>query len=296
MRLEWILQDRVGNPLTVERKRIAINQEAPQRFADKRPPGYMDANKKNGDPVGDYLIWIELLQEAARLKTDVLFVTGDTKEDWWRQERGQTRGPHPQLAEEMRNVAGVRLFMLRPASFLKHAGDLLQVKVSPESVQDAQRVTAKASTRWRVANLLEAQVAEKLAVAFGELNVSSRDLRTDEGERLVADAVVRLPGQLPVVFEVKYVASYKNARNQIADGFQHLARTLNLINGLGVLVLILSDEFSSQDVEKYNREAETTATYYSASYLIYVARYSEFVAESARDFSDRVMPNDLPSD
>jgi PIN like domain len=61
IRLESILQGRVGNPLSVERKRAAINKEAPQRFADRRPPGYMDANKKNGNPVGDYLIWIETL-------------------------------------------------------------------------------------------------------------------------------------------------------------------------------------------------------------------------------------------
>ena len=149
IRLDSILQGRVGNPLPAERKRVAINQEAPQRFADKRPPGYMDANKKNGDPVGDYLIWIETLEEAARLKVDVLFVTGDTKEDWWRQERGHTKGPNPQLAEEMRNVSGVRLVMLRPSSFLKHAGDILQIKISPESVQDAQRVSASGATYGR---------------------------------------------------------------------------------------------------------------------------------------------------
>jgi len=296
IRLKSILQDRVGNPLTVERKRTAINQEAPQRFADRRPPGYMDANKKNGDPAGDYLIWIELLQEAARLKANVLFVTGDTKEDWWRQERGQAKGPHPQLVEEIWNVAGVCLFMLRPASLLKHAGDLLQVKVSPESVQDAQRITATVTTNWRVTNL-ETEIAEKLRVTLGEQAVSlSERFRTDAGQLLEADVIVRLPGKVPVVFEIKYVANRKSKRNSIADGFQHLARTLNNISGLGVLVLILSDAASNGEVEEFSREAEDVAAYYTASFSIYVARESAFLAEPANTFTDRIIPHDLPSE
>ena len=46
IRLDSILQGRVGNPLSIERKRAAINQEAPQRFADKQPPGYMEDYRK----------------------------------------------------------------------------------------------------------------------------------------------------------------------------------------------------------------------------------------------------------
>ena len=207
IRLQSILQGRVGKPLTDERKRAGVNHEAPQRFDDRRPPGYMDANKKNGDPVGDYLIWIELLQEAVRLKVDVLFVTGDTKEDWWRQERGHAKGPHPQLVEEMRNVAKVRLFMLRPESLLKHAGDLLEgVKVSPESVQDAQRVTARTVSSWRVAGL-EAEVAAKLRDVLGDQIVSSPErFRAESGQWLEADVIVRLLGKAPVILEIKYAA------------------------------------------------------------------------------------------
>jgi predicted nucleic acid-binding protein len=294
VRLESILQGRVGNPLSVERKRVAINQEAPQRFADRRPPGYMDANKKNGDPIGDYLIWIETLEEAARLKVDVLFVTGDTKEDWWRQERGQAKGPHPQLAEEMRNVSGVRLFMLRPASFLKHAGELLHVKVSPESVQDAQRVTATADIRWRAANL-ESEVVAKLREAFGDLNVSSQDhIRTDAGEIFRPDALVRLPDRVPVAFEVKLALNPTAFGSRFSDALRRVEHIARSINGQGVLVLILSEDFSPEDVERWTRQMERRAMEVP-SVLIYIARYSDFLEESAKEFAGRVLPPNLPS-
>jgi hypothetical protein len=142
--LSSILGGRVGDPLLggelAEAKRIAR-----QRIADKIPPGWKDANKRSNSE-GDYLIWLQTLQEARRRAVDVLFVTGDVKEDWWRKEHGEVRGPLPELVHEMRQVAHVRLFMLRPESLLVHAGEVLGIRVSEASVQDVERVTSSAST------------------------------------------------------------------------------------------------------------------------------------------------------
>lgn len=290
-RLDSILKGRVGNPLSPERKRDAVNREAPQRFADKRPPGYMDANKKNDNSVGDYLIWIEMLEEATRLKVDVLFVTGDTKEDWWRQERGQAKGPHPQLVEEMRNVAGVRLFMLRPASFLKHAGDLLQIKVSPESLQDAQRVTARAESRFFAASLVW-EVAQKLRAVFGEQVVSLPGTSETYKGQPSPDVVVRLPDRMPVAFEVKYATRPGNVKLRIRDGLVVANQMADAINGRGMLIIILSDEFAPEDVGKWRRTAENYAKTLISPPSIYVARYSDFEAEPAENFAGIVMPAD----
>jgi len=294
IRLDPILQGRVGTPLSVERKRIAINEGAPQRFTDKRPPGYMDANKKNGNPVGDYLIWIETLEEAARQKVDVLFVTRDTKEDWYRQERGQTKGPNPQLVEEMRNVAGVRLFMLRPASFLKHAGDLLQVKVSPESVEDAQRIAYTTDAMWRTSRL-ELEIVEKLKLAFGERSISAPDLiETESGRHKEADVTVRLPGKVPVVLEVKYASRPSSLAPQTSNGLLRVADLARRIDGRGVLVFIMSDELPSGVVETWARQVEARTRDYPGI-SSYIARSSDFLNESADAFAGRVIPSDLPS-
>jgi hypothetical protein len=290
-RLNHILEGRVGSPLSAERKRAAINQEAPQRFADRQPPGYMDANKKNGNNVGDYLLWIETLAEASQLKVDVLFVTGDTKEDWWRHERGQAKGAHPQLVEEMRNVAGVRLFMLRPESFPKHSGDLLQVKVSPEAVQDAQRVTARIDISWRAASI-DSEVVEKLRSVFGDSVVSSADLNVVSGMAHQGfDAVVRRPGKVPVVLAVKYIASIEAMPGLVVSGLEYISFITSKTHDRGVLILILSDDFSDADVEASIDSARGwSSTIPSGLYTIYVKRYSDFLAESAENFATKVMP------
>ncbi len=138
--LTSILQRGVGNPLP-DNELLAAKQEAKQRIVDKRPPGWRDANKRE-NPDGDYLIWYETLREAKIKQTNVLFVTGDVKNDWWWKQNGEAKGPLPELAREMHTIAGVRLFMLRPESLLVHAGNILGVRVSNDAVKDAQQVTA----------------------------------------------------------------------------------------------------------------------------------------------------------
>jgi hypothetical protein len=64
----------------------------------------------------------------------------DVKEDWWREEHGERRGPRIELVDELRRRAGTQLFMLRPTQLLEYAGTALAVTVRDESVQDADRV------------------------------------------------------------------------------------------------------------------------------------------------------------
>jgi PIN like domain len=134
-----ILQGVVSGPLPDD-ELVAAKKEARRRIADQLPPGWRDARKRE-NPEGDYLIWFETLREAKRRETDVLLVTGDVKEDWWWRQKGEAKGPLPELANEMREVAGVRLFMLRPESFLVNAGNIFDINVSNATVKDAERVT-----------------------------------------------------------------------------------------------------------------------------------------------------------
>jgi uncharacterized protein len=160
-KLNIIFDGRVGNPLTPDALRLKI-EEARQRFKDNRPPGYRDAGKKQNF-AGDYLIWAETLGEAATRSVNVLLVTGDVKDDWWRIENGQAKGPRPELVAEMADIAGVKLFMLRPESLLYHASKILPVTVSAESVQDMKSVSNRVPPSWStgdaVAFLLRGSVA-----------------------------------------------------------------------------------------------------------------------------------------
>ncbi|MEU7160283.1 PIN-like domain-containing protein [Streptomyces chrestomyceticus] len=138
-RLEQVLARRVGRPFTTEEtpELIALGR---QRVGDRVPPGYMDAKKDGDGAVGDFFVWEQLLREASRRRCDVLFVTADAKEDWWRKERGNNRGPRPELTTELRSRCGSRLFLLSPKQFLEVAAPVLRLSLQDGSVEDIERV------------------------------------------------------------------------------------------------------------------------------------------------------------
>lgn len=137
--LERILKGRVGGALDGQAHKEAVT-EGKRRVAAGLPPGYKDKQKSEDEAAGDYLVWEQVLGEAERRKCDVLLVTGDVKDDWWRKDYGQIRGPRLELVEEMWDRAKVKLFMLRPESLLRHARSVLDVEVQEASVQDVERV------------------------------------------------------------------------------------------------------------------------------------------------------------
>jgi hypothetical protein len=137
--LEPIMRGRIGSALDKHEYAEAI-VEAKRRADSKIPPGFKDSGKGPLLSAGDYLVWLQIIRHAKIEQRDVLFVTGDTKEDWWRKVRGELRGPLPELVEELKDQASVRLFMLRPKSLLLQARQALRIKVHDESVQDIERV------------------------------------------------------------------------------------------------------------------------------------------------------------
>jgi PIN like domain len=138
-RLEDILAGRVGPPLSTAAHAEAI-AEGRRRAQVNEPPGYEDGAKEGDDVAGDYLVWRQTLVEAERRGGDVLLVTADVKEDWWRKERSELRGPRVELADELRAHSGGRLFMLTPSELLKTARAVLNVAVHDASVEAAERV------------------------------------------------------------------------------------------------------------------------------------------------------------
>lgn len=133
--LDGLLYGRVGDPLTPDEHRAAL-AEAAERASRGFPPG------EDG-----YLVWRQVLAEAARRKRDVLLVTGEAAEGWWRlDEHGSARGPRPELYEELRAVAGVRLFTMRPDVFLRHAHELLGPAAREGAADDVERALRQANT------------------------------------------------------------------------------------------------------------------------------------------------------
>ncbi|HUB98321.1 MAG TPA: PIN domain-containing protein [Solirubrobacterales bacterium] len=145
-KLDTHLAGKVGDALGEDAHAAALT-EGMRRVGDREPPGYLDRDKEGEAAAGDYLVWEQVLVEAERRGSDVIFVTADVKEDWWRREAGELRGPRLELVDELRSRAGSRLFMLRPPQLLELAREILEVTVQDDSVQDADRVDRLLSDR-----------------------------------------------------------------------------------------------------------------------------------------------------
>ncbi|MDU8417489.1 PIN domain-containing protein [Pseudomonas syringae] len=154
--LDSLLADKVGAGPKSQVELDTIIEKGEERFADKIPPGFADADKdKNPNDAtfifdhikykrkfGDLILWKQLLSHVreSQIKT-VLFITADRKDDWWWKEQGKTIGPHPELIREIQREGGAELFwMYSSVQFVEQANKYSQAKISTESVAEIQQV------------------------------------------------------------------------------------------------------------------------------------------------------------
>ena len=144
--LAEIFEGKVGEPFQdAELEEVII--EGAARYKDKIPPGFKDAGKGGGDtladrlaPYGDYVVWRQLLGQAKSLPSNVIFVSGDFKEDWWLKSAGKTLGPLPALVDEFVAETSKSFYMYLPDRFLTLASEYLKQDVSAQAVEEVREV------------------------------------------------------------------------------------------------------------------------------------------------------------
>jgi hypothetical protein len=134
-----LLDGKVGASYSGERIR-ELEEEADTRFKELIPPGYEDAKKKNGRRYGDYILWRQLMDEAAKRKIPVLFVTNDQKDDWYRRVDRFTVGPRHELVTEMQREAGVDFHLQTFALFVDTAPTYLSTELKDATVTEVSRL------------------------------------------------------------------------------------------------------------------------------------------------------------
>lgn len=129
--------------------------EGKKRFDNKIPPGFKDQNKSKSEEntfpfdgllydrqYGDLILWKQLIEKAKdeNIK-NVIFITDDTKEDWWYtlDSRGKKQiGPHSELQNEIYKEAQLDIFhMYTTPMFLESGKEILNSGVHKSSIEDA---------------------------------------------------------------------------------------------------------------------------------------------------------------
>ena len=90
-------------------EQLELAKEAEFRYRNQIPPGYQDSEKykinlnnkgKCGiDQYGDYFVWKEILRYAKANSLHIIFITDDTKEDWF-EKSGDNLFPRSELIKE----------------------------------------------------------------------------------------------------------------------------------------------------------------------------------------------------
>lgn len=113
-----IFNGRVGEPLNDEEIK-KIHEEGDKRYASKIPPGYKDKGKDSNKQYGDLIIWKQIISYAKENNKNIIFVSSDTKEDWYLKEDSQFKVPHPLLFQEFAEETDQHILIYSLELFLK---------------------------------------------------------------------------------------------------------------------------------------------------------------------------------
>jgi hypothetical protein len=102
------------------------------RLVNKIPPGYKDSSKDDTG-IGDFIIWSTILKLGKEKNMDLIFVTDETKADWFVRASAEAIYPRPELVYEYRQISSGRNIRLCSLHEL-----LKELNVSDELVSEVR--------------------------------------------------------------------------------------------------------------------------------------------------------------
>lgn len=127
-----------------------IISEGKERYLKSIPPGYKDKDKGEPDCYSDLIIWKRILNKAKEGR-DIIFVIDDSKEDWWRKEKGKIIGPNPQLLKEFYNVTHSKILFYGSIKFFEYVGDFIGSSKNKLTSNDTKQI--KQTTLFQVTSV-----------------------------------------------------------------------------------------------------------------------------------------------
>ncbi|MEQ9468290.1 MAG: PIN domain-containing protein [Ekhidna sp.] len=180
-RLADILENSIGEPFTDDELKI-IFTEGESRYFKKQPPGYLDNKKGEPDKYGDLIVWKEILKKNKSIDQPVIFVTGDTKEDWFQVEMGMTIGPRPELISELKKEKNNLFYCYSTDSFLKYSNEYLDAKIGEDILEEVGDFIEKSRTIEETES--ESEIDESTSESTVEGSVSITNQRSSESSAL----------------------------------------------------------------------------------------------------------------
>lgn len=140
-KLLTLYDGKVGNDFTTD-ELFQIYQEGEIRYAGLIPPGFKDEAEKRGKGLrhlfGDLIIWKDMIRYSKENNVDIIFVTEDTKEDWWEKNAGKST-PKKELLREFRKETGDHTILMYQQKGFLDASNQKIYKTTANEVEETSK-------------------------------------------------------------------------------------------------------------------------------------------------------------
>ena len=137
-----LFDGRVGEDFA-EKDLEALYKEGEKRYVNKVPPGYCDEKNKSEKSkrslYGDLIVWKQTILQSRDNKQNVIFVTDDHKEDWWKKVDGK-HSPRKELIREFLSETGQKILIYDSKRFLEYANKNKELKVSQKAIREVEKI------------------------------------------------------------------------------------------------------------------------------------------------------------
>jgi predicted nucleic-acid-binding protein len=151
-KIAQLIGENIGDSLS-EEEEVDIIKEGDIRLPKNIPPGYVDYKEKlkrpGLDKYGDFIIWKQILKYSKENKKHIIFVTFDTKEDWYKliafNNSKVLFGPRPELIEEFNKISGCDIWFYSTPDFIVSAIINLKIDIERSKLEKVKEETTKST-------------------------------------------------------------------------------------------------------------------------------------------------------
>ena len=92
-------------------------------------------------------MWLQLMEHAKEVQQSIIFVSRDSKEDWWLHHKGRVLMPRPELRREFAEYTGQEFYMYSTLNFIERAKKAVNTKLPDALIEEAREMSIRRARR-----------------------------------------------------------------------------------------------------------------------------------------------------
>lgn len=224
-----LFNNSVGMPFNDEKKE-ELKKEGKRRMESQIPPGFKDSDKEEN---GDYYIFYSIIQFAKENNKHIIFITDDTKEDWFVKRQGQIKSGEYRLLNEFYKETGKLLLIYTSDGFVEsYQNNIDGSKVINENVINELKATRKEEKNSFINNQIKfyRNRINNIIKYLYDYRTNSKEENCKEIENLIyiLDRMGLYNDSIRPIIEILKVSIKKGYDTEVVDLLNQLTRLISI--------------------------------------------------------------------